>query len=151
MRPRTAGVIGGLAAGVLTTAAMWGGRRAGLLGKTLDRDAVDWIDRTTGSRAAIGETGTTALEFANHLGASALFGYGYAQLRERVPAPPDWLLGGAWGAALYAVNSAGVAPVLGITDGERAAGPRKAAERLGLHLLQSVATATIAERVAVRR
>jgi hypothetical protein len=151
MRPRTAAVWGGVAAGVLTTAAMWGGRKAGLLGKTLDRDSVDWIDRETGARAVIGETGTTLVEFANHLGASALFGYGYARLRERAEGVPDWLLGGVYGAGLYAVNIAGIAPRLGITEGERAAGPRKAGERLGLHVLQTVATAMIAERVLARR
>lgn len=140
-------MLGGLAAGVLTTAVMFAGRKSGALTKTLDRDAVDWIDRTTGSRDAIGDAGTSLVEFANHLGASAAFGYGYARLREMVPDLPDWALGAAWGSGLYAVNIAGIAPVLGITEGEIAAGPRTAAERLGLHLLQSIATAMIAERL----
>lgn len=147
MKLRSAAVLGGLAAGVLTTAAMIAGRRSGALTKTLDRDSVDWIDRTTGSRAVIGDTGTSALEFANHLGASAAFGYGYALLRKRMPEAPDWALGGGYGAALYLVNIAGIAPLLGITEGEVQAGPRKAAERLALHLLQSIATAMIAERL----
>lgn len=150
MNRRLAAVLGGVAAGVLTTAVMVAGRKSGLLGKTLDRDAVDWIDRTTGSRAVIGETGTSAVEFANHLGASAAFGYGYALLREQAPDVPDWLLGTAYGSVLYGVNIAGIAPVLGITEGEVAAGPRKAAERWGLHVLQSVATAVIAERWLAR-
>lgn len=147
MRLRAAAMLGGLAAGVLTTAVMVAGRRSGVLIKTLDRDSVDWIDRTTGSRRVIGDIGTSLVEFANHLGASAAFGYGYALLREQVPDAPDWALGGAYGAGLYAVNIAGIAPILGITEGEVEAGPRKAAERLGLHLLQSIATAMIAERL----
>lgn len=49
---------------------------------------------------------------------------------------------------LYAVNIAGIAPLLGITEGERQAGPAKATERLGLHLLQTVLTAVLAERFA---
>jgi uncharacterized membrane protein YagU involved in acid resistance len=145
--PRTAAVLGGLAAGVITTAAMVAGRRTGTLGKTLDRDAVDWIDETTGSRDLIGDTATSVVEFANHLGASAVFGYGYALIREELPDVPAWALGAGFGTALYAVNIAGIAPLLGITEGEVEAGPRKAAERWGLHVLQSVATAVIAERL----
>jgi hypothetical protein len=149
MDKRLAAVLGGLAAGVVTTAVMVGGRRAGLLGKTLDRDSVDWIDRNTGSRAAIGDGGTSAVEFANHLGASAAFGLGYAFLRERLPeAVPGWAIGAGYGTALYLVNIGGVAPVLGITKGEVEAGPRLAAERWGVHLLQTVATAAIADRLA---
>jgi hypothetical protein len=145
--PRNAAVLGGLAAGVITTAAMYAGRKTGALGKTLDRDAVDWIDETTGSRDVIGDAGTSLVEFANHLGASAAFGYGYALLREQVPDVPAWALGAGFGTALYAINIAGIAPVLGITEGESKVRPRKAAERWGLHVLQSVATAVIAERL----
>ena len=148
MDGRKAAILGGLAAGIITTAVMVAGRKTGALTKTLDRDAVDWIDDTTGARAYIGDTGTSVVEFANHLGASAAFGYGYALLRERLPDVPAWALGAGFGTALYAINIAGIAPVLGITEGEVAAGPRKAAERWGLHVIQSVATAVIAERLA---
>lgn len=41
MRALTAAIIGGLTAGVVTTAVMTAGRKSGLLRKTLDRDAVD--------------------------------------------------------------------------------------------------------------
>lgn len=143
-----AGVIGGLIAGVVTTTVMIGGRRSGLLGKTLDRDAVDWIDERTGSRDVIGDAGTSVVEFANHLAASAVFGFGYTLLRQAVPRASPWQLGAGYGAALYVVNIAGVAPVLGITEGERRAGVRKAAERLVLHILQSVCTGLVAERLA---
>jgi hypothetical protein len=73
MRALPAAIIGGLAAGVITTVVMTTGRKTGVLGKTLDRDAVDWIDDVTGSRAVIGDAGTSAVEFANHLAASAAF------------------------------------------------------------------------------
>lgn len=148
MKARNAAIVGGLLAGVITTAAMIAGRKSGVLGKTLDRDAVDWIDDTTGSRAVIGDVGTSVVEFANHLGASAAFGLAYAEVRQRLPDVPAWALGAGYGTVLYAVNIAGIAPVLSITEGERAAGPRKAAERWGLHVLQSVVTAVIAERLA---
>jgi len=147
MKARQAAIVGGLLAGIITTAAMVAGRKSGVLGKTLDRDAVDWIDDTTGSRAVIGDAGTSVVEFANHLAASAAFGYGYAHLRERLPDVPAWALGAGYGTVLYAVNIAGIAPVIGITQGEAAAGPRTAAERWGVHLLQSVATALLAERL----
>jgi hypothetical protein len=145
-----AAALGGVLAGVVTTAVMVAGRKSGIFGKTLDRDSVDWIDRHTGSRAAIGDTGTSLLEFGNHLAASAAFGLGYAELRERLPAIPPAALGALYGTALYLVNIAGIAPVLGITKGEIQAGPRKAAERWFVHVVQTVATALIAERLTSR-
>jgi hypothetical protein len=42
------------------------------------------------------------------------------------------------------------APVLGITEGEIEAGPRKAGERWAIHVLQAVITAVVAERLASR-
>lgn len=148
MNRYVAGALGGLAAGVLTTAVMTAGRKPGALGKTLDRDAVDWIDRNTGARGAIGDAGSSAVEFVNHLGASAAFGAGYAELRRRFPDVQPVLLAALYGAGLYAVNIAGIAPLLGITEGEVEAGPRKAGERLAVHLIQTIATALVAERIA---
>jgi hypothetical protein len=145
-----ASIIGGLIAGLVTTGVMIAGRKSGLLDKTLDRDSVDWIDRNTGSREVIGDAGTSLVEFANHLGASAAFGYGYSQLRKAASDVPAPLLGAGHGTALYLVNIAGIAPLLGITEGERQAGPRKAAERWGLHLLQTVVTAVLADRLSAR-
>lgn len=147
MNRRNAAITGGIVAGIVTTAAMWAGRRSGVLGKTLDRDAVDWIDRTTGSREVIGDAGTSMVEFANHLGASAAFGGLYAQVRQWAPNVPPAALGAMFGTALYVINIAGIAPLLGITEGEVEAGPRKASERWALHVLQSVVTALVAERL----
>ncbi|MFK3736963.1 hypothetical protein [Massilia sp. TN1-12] len=147
MQKHKAAILGGLVAGVVTTAFMVAGRKTGLLTKTLDRDAVDWIDRTTGSRAVIGDTGTSVVEFANHLGASAAFGAALPTLREWAPNLSTVALGTLYGTALYAVNIAGIAPVLGITEGEVQAGPRKAGERWAVHVLQAVVTALVAERL----
>jgi len=55
-----------------------------------------------------------------------------------------------YGTALYLVNIVGMAPLFGITQGERRAGPRKAAERSGLHVLQTVVTAVLVDRLATR-
>ena len=145
MNRRNAAIAGGVIAGIVTTAAMWAGRRSGVLGKTLDRDAVDWIDRTTGARAVVGDAGTSSIEFVNHLGASAAFGGLYEQVRRWGPNVPPAALGVAFGTALYAVNIAGIAPLLGITEGEVEAGARKASERWALHVLQSVVTAVVAD------
>jgi len=143
-----AAVVGGLIAGVVTTAVMVAGRKSGLMGKTLDRDAVDWIDDLTGSRAMIGDTGTSVVEFANHLGASAAFAAALPKLRELLPSLSPVALGTLYGTALYAVNIGCIAPVLGITEGEVEAGPRKATERWAVHVIQAVVSALLAERLA---
>jgi len=147
MEKYKAAVVGGLVAGLVTTAVMNLGRKTGLLTKTLDRDAVDWIDRVTDSRAVIGDAGTSAVEFVNHLGASAAFAAAVPALREAAPSLSPVALGTLYGSALYAVNIAGIAPLLGITEGEVEAGPRKAAERWAIHVLQAVVTAVVAERL----
>jgi hypothetical protein len=147
MQRQTAAMVGGLIAGVVTTAVMVAGRKSGVLTKTLDRDAVDWIDEKTGSRAVIGDTGTSVVEFANHLGASAAFGAGFSKIRDLAPSVSPVVLGALYGTALYAVNIGAIAPVLGITQGEIQAGPRKAGERWAIHVLQAVVTAVVAERL----
>ena len=141
------GIVGGLVAGLATTLLMQLGRRSGAMSRTLDRDAVDWLDRNTGSREVIGDTGTSAVEFANHMAASALFGAGYAELERVTPDIDPALRGALLGAGLYAVNIAGIAPLIGLTEGEIDAGPRKAAERLGVHLVFGVVTALVAEQL----
>jgi len=148
MQKYAAAILGGLIAGVTTTAVMVAGRKTGFLTKTLDRDAVDWIDRLTGSRAVIGDAGTSAVEFVNHLGASAAFAAALPALREAAPGLSPVALGTLYGTALYAVNIGGIAPVLGITEGEFEAGPRKAGERWAIHVLQAVVSAVLAERLA---
>ena len=147
MQRHTAAMVGGLIAGVVTTAVMVAGRKSGALTKTLDRDAVDWIDRMTGSRKLIGDTGTSVVEFANHLGASAAFAAAIPTLREVAPSLSPVALGTLYGSALYAVNIGAIAPVLGITEGEVRAGPRKATERWAIHVLQAVLSVVLAERL----
>jgi hypothetical protein len=147
MQKYQAAITGGLVAGLLTTAVMVAGRKSGLLTKTLDRDAVDWIDDLTGSRAVIGDAGTSAVEFANHLGASAAFAAALPALRELAPSLSPVALGTLYGTALYAVNIGCIAPLLGITEGEVQAGPRKAAERWAIHVIQAVVSAVVAEQL----
>lgn len=147
MQRQQAAIVGGLIAGLVTTAVMVVGRKTGLMTKTLDRDAVDWIDDVTGSREVIGDTGTSMVEFANHLGASAAFASVYPSLKDLAPSLSPVAVGALYGTALYAVNIGAIAPVLGITKGEVQAGPRKAGERWLIHVLQAVVTAVVAERL----
>jgi hypothetical protein len=147
MQRTEAAIAGGLIAGLLTTAVMVAGRKSGVLTKTLDRDAVDWIDRMTGSRKIIGDAGTSVVEFANHLGASAAFAVALPALRQLAPSLSPVALGTLYGTALYAINIGCIAPLLGITEGEVRAGPRKAGERWAVHVIQAVASAVIAERL----
>jgi hypothetical protein len=148
MQRQTAAMVGGLIAGVVTTAVMVAGRKSGVLTRTLDRDAVDWIDEVTGSRAVIGDTGTSLVEFTNHLGASAAFAAALPKLQDLAPSLSPVVLGTLYGTALYAVNIGAIAPLIGITEGEVQAGPRKAGERWAIHVLQAVVTAVAAERLA---
>jgi hypothetical protein len=151
MRKYKAAVVGGLFAGLVTTAVMVAGRKTGVLTKTLDRDAVDWIDDVTGSRKVIGDTGISIIEFGNHLGASAAFALAVPALRRAAPTLSPVAIGAAYGTALYAVNIAGIAPVLGITKGETRAGPLKALERWAVHVIQAVITTVVADRLTVGR
>lgn len=148
MRPLPASIIGGLIAGVATTALMTVARKSGVFGRTLDRDAVDWIDDVAGSRAVIGDAGTSVVEFANHLAASAAFAAAWPTIRKSAPGLPAPLLAAGYGTALYAINIGAIAPALGITEGEIEAGPRKAAERWTVHVVQTVVIALIADRLA---
>lgn len=147
MKPYRAAIVGGLVAGVVTTLVMTAGRKTGMLGKTLDRDAVDWMDDVSGSRAVIGDAGTSAVEFINHLGASAAFAAAWPILRRWAPGVPPTGLAVAYGTMLYAVNIGGIAPLLGITEGEVQAGARKATERWAVHVIQAVVTGLVAERL----
>ena len=147
MQPYKAAITGGLVAGLITTAVMVAGRKTGVFTKTLDRDAVDWIDDLTGSRALIGDSGTSVVEFANHLGASAAFAAALPAIQRVAPSLSPAAIGVLYGTALYVVNIAGIAPVLGITEGEIDAGPRKAGERWAIHVLQAVVTVLVAERL----
>ena len=95
----------------------------------------------------IGDAGTSVVEFANHLGASAAFAAALPAIQRAAPSLSPAAIGVLYGTALYVVNIAGIAPVLGITEGEVQAGPRKAAERWAIHLLQAVVTVMVAQRL----
>jgi hypothetical protein len=152
MRKTTAGAIGGVVAGVIVSGVMALGRDAGLLHKTLADHASDWLDRRFHTRDWAGEDGTEALEQGNHLAASAAFGAVYGATRPLTQAVPPVAAGALFGAGLYAVAIAGVAPRIGLTDDDHPA-ETVALQRLGLHVLFGVITALVADALAapVRR
>lgn len=81
----------------------------------------------------------------NHLVASAVFGAAYGVLRQSLPAAPPLALGALYGGALYAINIVGVAPLIGLTPGERQEPARIILERLAIHLLFGIALAAFTE------
>lgn len=113
--------------------------------KTLAEDAEDWLDRTVDSRRYLGQSGTTVAEQVGHIGASAVFGFLYGTLQRSVPGMPPLVLGSLYGGTLYAVNIAGVAPLIGLTRGEGREPLAVVLERLGLRLLFGVAVAGFME------
>ena len=133
MQITTAGAIGGVVAGAITSAVMLLGHETGLLKKSLSHDAQDWLDRTFHTRDRFGNDGTEAVEQVTHYAASAGLGMTYAGFRRFIPLP-GVLAGAAFGAGVYAVGVAGVLPELGVTKGERHAEPGQATERLLTHL-----------------
>jgi hypothetical protein len=145
MRQEIGTALAGLAAGVLVSAAMAAGRRARLLDKTLAEHAEDWLDRAADTRRRFGTAGTTAAEQVNHLAASAAFGAAYGVLRRRLPEVPPAALGALYGGALYAINIAAIAPMIGLTRGEAQETGRVVVQRLAMHLFFGTALAAFAE------
>jgi len=129
MRKTTAGAIGGVVAGLIISGVMALGRDAGLLHETLADRASDWLDQRFGTRVWAGEDGTQALEHANHLAASAAFGAVYGATRPLTQMAPPVAAGALFGAGLYAVAIAGVAPTIDLTQDAHARRRRSSAFR----------------------
>ncbi len=152
MRNTTAGAIGGVVAGLIVSGVMAIGRDAGLLHSTLADHASDWLDRRFNTRDWAGEDGTEALERGGHLGASAAFGTVYGATRPLTQSVPPVAAGALFGAGLYAVAIAGVAPTIGLIPDDDHPADTVALQRLGLHVLFGVITALVADALApVRR
>ena len=154
MKSHWEAVVGGLAGGLVSSLAMAAAERSGRFYPTLAEASEDYLDRTMNTREWAGERGTAAMEQANHMTASAALGYGYGVVRDiardHAPDVPPAVLGAGYGAALYAVNIAGVSPVVGITEGERAAPMGQSAQRLGVHVVWGVTAALVADALERR-
>jgi hypothetical protein len=152
MRKTTAGAIGGVVAGVIISGVMAIGRDAGLLHNTLADQASDWLDRRFNTRDWAGEDGTQALEQGSHIAASAAFGAVYGATRPLTQSVPPVAAGALFGAGLYAVAIAGVAPSIGLTRDQHDEADGVVVQRLGLHVLFGVITALVVDALApVRR
>jgi hypothetical protein len=152
MRNTTAGAIGGLVAGVIVSGVMAVGRDTGLLHNALADQASDWLDRRFNTRDWAGEDGTQALEQGSHMAASAAFGAVYGATRPLTQSVPPVAAGALFGAGLYAVAIAGVAPRIGLTPDEDDEVEGLILQRLGLHVVFGVITALVADALApVRR
>ena len=134
MRSSTAGALGGLIAGAITSGVMMIGRDAGWLKPTLSENAQDWLDETFGARKRLGDDGVTLLEQGSHYAASAGFGAAYGAFRPYVPLP-GVVSGALFGAGLYAFGVAGVLPEIGMTKGEPHEEPGVSTQRFVIHLL----------------
>ena len=146
MRSSTAGAVGGLVAGVVTSAVMLIGRDAGLLKPTLSENAQDWLDENFNTRQRFGDTGTELIEQATHYAASVGFGAAYGAFRPYAPMP-GLLSGALFGAGLYAVGVAGVLPEIGMTKGEPNEDPGVSTERFVIHLLFGAVMGWAADRL----
>ena len=145
MRNSTAGLLGGMAAGMIVSGVMTFGRDLGLLQNTLADAAEDWLDQRFDTRARGGEEGTQALEQVNHLLVSGLFGAAFGLTRPLTRAVPAIAAGALFGAGLYAVAIGKVAPQIKLTRGENREPDHVQAQRLGIHVAFGVITALAAD------
>ena len=150
MRSSTAGAVGGLIAGAVTSGVMFIGRDAGWLQPTLAETTQDWLDETFGARKRFGEDGVELIEQAGHYAASLGFGAAYGAFRPYVPLP-GLISGALFGAAVYAFGVAGVLPEVGVTKGEPNEAPGVAAERFATHLLFGAVMGMISDALNDRR
>ena len=151
MRNSTAGMLGGLAAGMIVSGVMTFGRDLGLLQHSLADAAEDWLDDRFDARSRIGEDGAQALEQANHLLVSGLFGAAFGLLRPLTKAAPPLAAGALFGAGLYAVAIGKVAPTIKLTRGENREPDGVQAQRLGIHVLFGVVTALATDALMDRK
>jgi hypothetical protein len=80
-----------------------------------------------------------------------VFGAAYGAARQSLPEVSPVVLGPLYGSALYAVNIVGIAPLIGLTRGERQEPVGIRLQRLGIHVLFGIALAVFAELGGDRR
>jgi hypothetical protein len=150
MRNTTAGLIGGVAAGMVLSGVMTFGRDLGLLSHRVADAAGDWLDDRFDTRDRFGEDGAELVEQLNHLVVSGLFGLGFGLFRPLFRKVPPLAAGALYGAGLYAVAIGKVAPAIELTRGENREPDHVQAQRLGVHILFGVITAIAADAMADR-
>ena len=151
MRNSTAGMLAGVASGMVVSGVMTFGRDLGLLQHSLADAAEDWMDERFDTRSKVGEDGTSALVQVNHLLVSGLFGAAFGAMRPLTKAIPPIAAGALFGAGLYAVAIGKVAPAIKLTRGENREPDNVQVQRLGVHVLFGVLTAMATDAMMDRR
>ncbi len=141
-----AGAVGGLAGGMVMTAAMMVGKKTG----TIDTPVPLKVERKLEEHAGVaGQTGPQqekALAMVEHMALSAGFGAGYGALRSKLAlrAIPS---GPLYGLGVYVLNLGGVGPALGATAGSWNEQPMTVGRRVMMHIVYGAVTAFVAEQV----
>jgi hypothetical protein len=148
MRNTTAGVLGGVAAGMVLSGVMTFGRDLGLISHRVADAAGDWLDDRFDARERLGEDGTELAEVVGHLAVSGLFGFGFGLFRPLFRKIPPIAAGALYGVGLYAVAIGKIAPEIDLIEGENREPDHVRAQRLGVHVLFGVLTAIAADAMA---
>ncbi|MFT3916696.1 MAG: hypothetical protein QM704_22230 [Anaeromyxobacteraceae bacterium] len=136
MRRALAGAWDGVVATGVMSAAMWGARRAGLLGKPPPRHLVERALGAAGLRRHTPEAAVNALSLLAHLGFGAAAGALF-EAAGRTPRalPAAVALGCAYGGLVWAASYAGWIPALGLLAPPHRDRAGRPSAMLGSHLV----------------
>ena len=137
----SAGVLGGLSAGAVASAVQVFGRDTGLVHRTLAENARDRLTELVPPSSPLRPLAEN--DQVVHFGVAAVLGAAYGVLRPAFRWLPPSVAGALFGAGLYAVNVAQIAPKAGVTAGEDAAPPEVTRERLMVNIAFGVITAFV--------
>jgi hypothetical protein len=141
-----AGVVGGLAGGMVMTAAMMVGKQTGMIETPVPLQIERELEERAGVayRTDAGEEQVLAL--GEHLLISVAFGAGYGAFQStlNLPALPT---GPLYGLGVYALNLGGVGPALDLTPGPWNEEPMTVGRRMMMHAVYGMVTAFVFERV----
>ncbi|HET7034054.1 MAG TPA: hypothetical protein VFI42_00080 [Thermomicrobiaceae bacterium] len=135
-----AGALAGMAGGLALVGAMLAGRELGLVERPFPLAVEQRAERELGVARDTGHTEELAAALAGHLAISAGLGALYGVLQSSVGFGP-FPAGPLYGAAVYAVNMAGIGPALDLAPGPWNVSMRKADTRFAMHLLYGLVTA----------
>lgn len=94
--------------------------------------------------------GVAIAEQANHLTAAAAVGVAYGAMRSHLNEVPPIVAGALYGAGFYATNIVDIAPLIGLTRGEGCKPRGVVAQRLVMHALFGIVTATATKALLAR-
>jgi hypothetical protein len=144
-----AGAVGGLAGGMVMTAAMMAGKKTGMIEEPVPLKIEREVEERLGAAESTGPKQEKALALGEHLAISVAYGAGYGALRSALglPAIPS---GPLYGLGVYALNLVGLGPALGLTPGPWNEEPMTAGRRMMMHAVYGTVTALVSEQVRQR-